>query len=210
MLIWVVAGSIAFFGVKGGLFTLQSGGAYRVWGPEGSFIEDNNGLALAIVMTIPLLYFLYLQATKRWLRLGLLAAMVLGHRSALDRKINAAFVRAGCAHFLAVSGVHVVIVIFVASMFCRLLFLSRGQRLLALMLVVVAYAMLAEPRPSILRAAVIAEIYFVACLLYRERARLNWICATVGEAVMMAPVSKDHNSVSSCTLSRLICVSRSL
>jgi len=110
---------------------------------------------------------------------GLLAAMVLGHRSALDKQINDAFLRAGCAHFLAVSGVHVVIVIAVASISCRLLFLSRRQRLFALMATVIAYAMLAEPRPSILRATVMAEIYFVACVLYRERARLNWICATV-------------------------------
>jgi len=37
VLIWVVAGSVAFFGIKGGLFTLEVGGEYLVWGPEGSF-----------------------------------------------------------------------------------------------------------------------------------------------------------------------------
>src|SRR5262245_22975295 len=66
LLIWVVAGSVAFFGIKGGVFTLAEGGEYRVWGPPGSFIEENNGLALATIMTIPLLYYLYMQATKRW------------------------------------------------------------------------------------------------------------------------------------------------
>src|SRR6267143_3430489 len=44
VLIWIVAGSIAFFGIKGGLFTLRAGGEYRVWGPPGSFIEDNNAM----------------------------------------------------------------------------------------------------------------------------------------------------------------------
>jgi probable O-glycosylation ligase (exosortase A-associated) len=83
VLIWVVAGSVAFFGIKGGLFTLEGGGENRVWGPSRSFIEENNSLALATIMTIPLLYFLFLQATKRWVRWGLLAAMVLCGFSAL-------------------------------------------------------------------------------------------------------------------------------
>ena len=34
-LVWVVVGSIAFFGVKGGIFTLLTGGAFRVWGQIG-------------------------------------------------------------------------------------------------------------------------------------------------------------------------------
>jgi len=83
ILIWVVAGSVAFFGVKGGLFTLREAGESRVNGPPGSFIEENNALALATVMTIPLLYYLFLQSKKRWLRWGLLASIVLCGFSAL-------------------------------------------------------------------------------------------------------------------------------
>ena len=33
MLIWVIVFSIGFFGIKGGIFTLTSGGSARVWGP---------------------------------------------------------------------------------------------------------------------------------------------------------------------------------
>jgi len=77
VLMWIVALSVAFFGVKGGFFTLRGGGEMLVWGPEGSFIADNNHLALATIMTIPLLFYLHHQTTKRWVRLGLLAAMVL-------------------------------------------------------------------------------------------------------------------------------------
>jgi putative inorganic carbon (HCO3(-)) transporter len=77
ILIWILAGSVAFFAIKGGLFTLRVGGEHWVLGPAGSFIADNNSLALATVMTIPLLRYLQLQATNRWLRWGLLAGMVL-------------------------------------------------------------------------------------------------------------------------------------
>lgn len=40
-------------------------------------------MAVATIMTIPLLYYLYLQSTKRWLRWGLLASMVICGFSAL-------------------------------------------------------------------------------------------------------------------------------
>jgi putative inorganic carbon (hco3(-)) transporter len=83
VLIWVTAGSIAVFGIKGGLFTLLTGGEYRVWGPPGSFYEDNNALGLATQITIPLLYYAFLQVRKRWLRWGLLATILLCTLSAV-------------------------------------------------------------------------------------------------------------------------------
>lgn len=76
-LAWVATGSLALLGVKGGIFTLVNGGEFRVWGPPGSFIEDNNEFALAVVMTIPLLRFLQLQVKNIWAVHGLTAAMFL-------------------------------------------------------------------------------------------------------------------------------------
>jgi probable O-glycosylation ligase (exosortase A-associated) len=75
-LIWILAFSLGFFGLKGGLFTLASGGSYRVLGPEGSYIAENNSLALAFVMTIPILWYLRMQATKPWIKHGLTALAV--------------------------------------------------------------------------------------------------------------------------------------
>lgn len=82
-LAWVVVGSLALLGAKGGVFTLLTGGGNRVWGPPGSFIEDNNGFALALVMTIPLLRFLQLQLQSRWARHGMTVLMALCAASAL-------------------------------------------------------------------------------------------------------------------------------
>ncbi len=77
MFVWVVAISLGFYGFKGGIFGLLSGGQYRFWGPEGSFIGDNNSIALALVMTVPLMYYLHQNTKEKWIKLGLLAAMVL-------------------------------------------------------------------------------------------------------------------------------------
>lgn len=77
LLVWVLVFSLGFYGVKGGLFTLATGGSYRVWGPPGSFIEGNNEVALALIMTIPLMFYLREQASKIWQRHAWLGAMML-------------------------------------------------------------------------------------------------------------------------------------
>ena len=77
LLTWVLVGSLGFYGVKGGLFTLATGGSYKVWGPQDSYIAGNNEVALALVMIIPLMRFLHLTATSVWVKRGLLASMLL-------------------------------------------------------------------------------------------------------------------------------------
>jgi probable O-glycosylation ligase (exosortase A-associated) len=76
-LVWVIVLSFGFYGVKGGIFTIINGGAYRVQGPAETFIQGNNEMALALVMTIPLIRYLHLQETRKWIKTGLASAMVL-------------------------------------------------------------------------------------------------------------------------------------
>ena len=82
-LIWVLVVSLGYYGVKGGIFTIRSGGTERVWGPEDTFIGDNNALALALIITIPLMYYLQQNTDRRWVRHGLSAAMLLSALAAL-------------------------------------------------------------------------------------------------------------------------------
>ena len=77
ILIWVIVVSLGFFGVKGGIFTILSGGSYYVFGPPKSFISDNTQLALALLMVVPLMRYLQLNSESKWVRSGLLAAMLL-------------------------------------------------------------------------------------------------------------------------------------
>ena len=76
-LVWVIALSIGFYGVKGGLFTLLTGGGFHVRGPDGTFIAGNNEIGLALCMTIPFLYYLQQIASHRLLRLAMLGAVML-------------------------------------------------------------------------------------------------------------------------------------
>lgn len=70
-LVWITAISLGFFAVKGGMFALLTGGGYRVYGPAGSFIEDNNQLALALIVTLPLIRYLQMNSAERWVRWGM-------------------------------------------------------------------------------------------------------------------------------------------
>jgi probable O-glycosylation ligase (exosortase A-associated) len=75
-LIWVIVLSLGFFALKGAAFTLLTGGVYRLQGPSGSFIADNNQFGMALLMTLPLVRYLQLTAHSRRVRLGLAVTIV--------------------------------------------------------------------------------------------------------------------------------------
>ena len=76
-LVWVVVLSLGFYGVKGGIFTIMHGGIYHVQGPLRSFIYGNNEMGLALIMTIPLMRYLQLQAKSVWIHQGVTVMMLL-------------------------------------------------------------------------------------------------------------------------------------
>lgn len=91
-LLWVIVLSIGYYTVKGGFFTLMTGGAYRVWGPAESFIEGNNELAVASLMVIPLMVYLYQVYPQWWLKKGLLVAVPLSFLAAIGTQSRGALI----------------------------------------------------------------------------------------------------------------------
>ncbi|MGH7080584.1 MAG: putative O-glycosylation ligase, exosortase A system-associated, partial [Acetobacteraceae bacterium] len=76
-LVWMMVISLGFYGVTGGLFAIVTGGHYRVFGPPDSIIADNNQLAVALLMVLPLMNYLRLQSAHSLVRKGLAVAMLL-------------------------------------------------------------------------------------------------------------------------------------
>ena len=75
---WVIAISLGFFGVKSGLWGLVTGGGSQILRGPGGMLEDNNDFALALVMNIPLLWYMGLSAVDRpWLKKATRIAIVL-------------------------------------------------------------------------------------------------------------------------------------
>lgn len=77
ILLLVIAGSIGFYGFKGGIFALLTGGQWMVLGPPGTFFEANTEVALVLNMSLPLTFYLAKEEERRWLRNLLRAAFAL-------------------------------------------------------------------------------------------------------------------------------------
>lgn len=99
-LVWMIVVSLGFYGFRGGLFTLLHGGANHVLGPPKSFIADNNALALALCMTLPLMRYLQLHSARRFVRIGLGTGMLLSSIAVLGT-----YSRGGLIALTVVAGV---------------------------------------------------------------------------------------------------------
>jgi probable O-glycosylation ligase (exosortase A-associated) len=64
----VIGLALGFYALKGGLWFIRTGGEGTVEAPEGSFLSSNNSLGVALVMNVPILYFLAKAEARPWLR----------------------------------------------------------------------------------------------------------------------------------------------
>jgi putative inorganic carbon (HCO3(-)) transporter len=119
-LVWVIAISIGFFGIKGGIFAIRTGFRYRISGPKDSFIGGNNEMALALLMVIPLMYFLFTVSEKKFIKLGLLGAILLSFFAVISSYSRGAFLGMsvmlfflwlGTKHKLVTMGIVVAIIV---------------------------------------------------------------------------------------------------
>jgi probable O-glycosylation ligase (exosortase A-associated) len=91
LLITIIVVSIGFYGVKGGIFTVLTGGEARVWGPPDSVVMSNNALGIANVMIIPLFTHFYQQTRHRGIRFGLVVAILMCAAATLGSYSRGAF-----------------------------------------------------------------------------------------------------------------------
>jgi probable O-glycosylation ligase (exosortase A-associated) len=69
-LIMVIAGSFGLIGLKGGIWALGTGFQFQVRGPYLTFYGGNNEIALALNMTLPLLFLAAKEAKQKVLKTG--------------------------------------------------------------------------------------------------------------------------------------------
>lgn len=81
--------SFGLLAAKGGVFAIQRGFAYRVWGPDGSMYGGNNEFSIATLMAIPLLMIGWFELRKgsgwqRWLARLAIVIVPLAFASAIS------------------------------------------------------------------------------------------------------------------------------
>lgn len=117
----------------------------------------------------------------------LLAALVLGQRSAVDRQLNDAFIDSGTVHYLSVSGAHVGMLIAVIWLAGAAIGLPRPRTALIAAVIVVAYGLLTEPSPPIHRSVVVSVLGCAAVILRRPFRTANWLAASLLVLLTLAP-----------------------
>ena len=117
----------------------------------------------------------------------LLDTMVLGSRSAIDPRLNDAFMRIGCTHYLAVSGSNIGMIAVFVFLVGRMLRLGVRGCAAAIVLVSVLYCLIAEPRPPIVRATIMSIAVCVGLVLGRPANFLNGLSLAALVIVAVRP-----------------------
>ena len=104
---------------------------------------------------------------------ALLEGLLLGARTDLPAEIQDGFRRAGVYHVLAVSGFNVALLAGAVFGLAALARVPRRLGAVAAIVVVVAFAFVVGPEPSVLRAVIMAVLLLGALLLEREAAVVN-------------------------------------
>jgi competence protein ComEC len=126
----------------------------------------------------------------RWSAQGrcgtVLKAVLLGDRSSLDSETIENFRKTGLYHLLVIAGLHVGLLVLLASALLRLFPLGEPSRRLIVLALLIFYSVLVEQRAPTLRATLMISLYLLARLLYRDHSTLN----AVGLAALILLLSR--------------------
>ena len=125
--------------------------------------------------------------TAQW---GVLNALLLGQRQELTEELTASYRDAGVVHILAVSGLHVGMLLLILQFVLRPLGNSRQMRLLRSILVIAgiwAFAFITGGSPSILRAATMFSFLQLGIALNRKNGGMNGLFASALVLLLINP-----------------------
>ncbi len=118
-----------------------------------------------------------------------LTALLLGDRSLMPETEGKTMTKAGLAHILALSGLHVAILTFIFGLF--LFPLAWGEinvpRYIILMVVLWAYAVVTGLSPSVTRAVVMLSIILIGKIIGRSGTTFNSLCFAVLVLIVANP-----------------------
>ncbi|MDE2215915.1 MAG: DNA internalization-related competence protein ComEC/Rec2 [Planctomycetota bacterium] len=98
----------------------------------------------------------------------LISSMLLGNRVDLSSETIDNFMKTGIIHFIAISGFNVGIVVFTVLLPLRFLGLNQTLSTIIVLLIVVLYAFLTGMNPPVLRASIMAVVFFGSFLVRRQ------------------------------------------
>ncbi|QJC52639.1 ComEC/Rec2 family competence protein [Paenibacillus albicereus] len=118
---------------------------------------------------------------------GYMQALVLGGQDETDPELYRRFARLGLTHIMAVSGMHVAVMLGLLAGLLRLLRLSRERILVLLLLAVPPYVLLTGASPSILRAGLMALLGLAAARAGKLKDGLHLLAASAVLLLLWEP-----------------------
>ena len=125
---------------------------------------------------------------------AVLKAMLLGERNFVNERIARPFQATGSYHALVIAGLHVGAIAYFLFFVFRRLRLNEVFATIVIIAFLVFYLALAEERPPLERAVLMASLYLLARLLYREVALLNTIALAAFAILFVRPQSLFDSS----------------
>ncbi|MCK5558357.1 MAG: ComEC/Rec2 family competence protein, partial [Candidatus Hydrogenedentes bacterium] len=117
----------------------------------------------------------------------LVSALILGERHPALATLNRTMKQAGISHFLSISGLHLGVFLGFVYLFCRVLMLSPRKSAAAVLVILVCYLLLAEPRPALLRSAIMAVALLAGVIWSRPNSSLNALSAAAIILLLIDP-----------------------
>ena len=99
---------------------------------------------------------------------GILNALILGDRQDLSKYLLDILMKLGTIHIIAISGFNVGIVAFIILLVLKIIKIHRKPRYILTMLLLIIYCILTGASPPVVRATVMAVIFFCAYFFERE------------------------------------------
>jgi len=131
---------------------------------------------------------------ERWIGSSdapLLKALLLGDKSDLDVEIKRIFMNTGAMHMLAVSGMHVGLIVVVLEGFFKTIFFRRGKKVSSWLMVCILwfYAFLTGFSASVTRAVVMFTVLILSSFLKRGYQGMNSLCIAAFFILVVNPLA---------------------
>jgi len=120
-------------------------------------------------------------------RAALAATVLLGAREEITGKQVQAFMETGTVHLLAISGLHVGIVVGALFLGLRLMFVPRRQAVIVVAVAAVLYTLLTDARPPAIRATILVLTFCASTYLGRPRLTFNSLAAAALVVLALSP-----------------------
>lgn len=120
---------------------------------------------------------------------GFATALLTGNRDALDGQIRLAYKRLGLSHILAVSGLHLSVIVGGADFLMRKLTVSKRKKNVFLLVLILFFAMICGFSSSVTRAAIMLGLFYLAELLGERSDSLTSLVFAVALILIVRPFS---------------------